>query len=121
MESKDVCFCPLYGILDVIAKKWALLIIGILGNEGPKGFNALQRELKGISPKTLSKTLKELEKHGLVERRVIGTSPPRVEYSLSRDGWELRRRLIPLLKWVSEKGIKKVPWCPIKLSSLHSL
>ncbi len=118
---EEVCFCPLYGLLDIIAKKWALLIIAILGNEGEKGFNELQRELKGISPKTLSKTLKELEQYGLIERKVLSTSPPRVKYSLSSDGWELRRHLIPLLKWVSEKGAKKAPWCPIKLSAKHEI
>ncbi len=37
--TSDICFCPLSGILDVIAKKWALLIIAILGNEGERGFN----------------------------------------------------------------------------------
>ncbi|MCS7386769.1 MAG: helix-turn-helix transcriptional regulator [archaeon GB-1867-005] len=91
----------------------------MLGNEGAKGFNELHRELKGVSAKTLSKTLKELERHGLIERKVLSTSPPRVEYSLSKDGWELRSHLIPLLKWVSEKGAREAPWCPIKLTTKH--
>ena len=121
MSEEDICFCPLFGLLDVIAKKWALLIIAVLGNEGSKCFNELQRELKGISPKTLSKTLKDLERLGLVKRRVLNTSPPRVEYFLSKNGWELRARLIPLLKWVSKKGAKEAPWCPIKLSAKHEI
>jgi len=116
MSREELCLCPLYGLIDVIAKKWSLLIIAVLGNEGAKGFNELQRELKGISPKTLSKTLKELEEYGLIKREVINTKPPRVRYSLSESGWELRSLLIPLLKWVSKRGGKKAPWCPIKLT-----
>ena len=44
LANNDICFCPLFGILDVIAKKWALLIIAILGNEGEKGFNELKKD-----------------------------------------------------------------------------
>ena len=44
-SSNGICFCPLFGILDVIAKRWALLIIAILGNEGERGFNELKKEL----------------------------------------------------------------------------
>lgn len=120
-EKEELCFCPLYGLIDVIAKKWSLLIIGVLGNKGAMSFNELHRELRGISPKTLSKTLKELENHGLVTREVLDVKPPRVRYSLSKQGWELRSLLIPLLKWVSEHGGRKAPWCPIKVGHLpHS-
>jgi DNA-binding HxlR family transcriptional regulator len=110
-----VCFCPLYGLLDAIGKKWSLLIIAILGNEGEKGFNELKKELDGISPKTLSETLKKLEELNLVNKKVFETSPPSVRYSLTSDGLELRGHLIPLLRWVSLKGAKEEPWCPIKL------
>lgn len=115
MGKEELCLCPLYGLIDVIAKKWSLLIIGVLGNKGEMSFNELYRELKGISPKTLSKTLRELESHGLIVRRVEDTKPPRVKYSLSESGWELRLLLIPLLKWVSKHGGSKAPWCPIKI------
>jgi DNA-binding HxlR family transcriptional regulator len=49
-EDDSICFCPLTGLLDVLAKKWALLIIALLGNEGEKGFNELKNELGSISP-----------------------------------------------------------------------
>ncbi len=114
-NNEELCLCPLYGLIDVIAKKWSLLIIGVLGNKGEMSFNELYRELKGISPKTLSKTLKELEGHGLVTRRVDDSKPPRVKYSLSEKGWGLRLLLIPLLKWVSKHGGSKAAWCPIKI------
>lgn len=112
-SNKDICFCPLFGILDVIAKKWALLIIAILGNEGERGFNELKNELGCISPKPLSDTLKKLEQIGLVNKKIMETSPPTVKYSLTPDGHELREHLIPMLVWVSERGGQEMPGCPI--------
>jgi DNA-binding HxlR family transcriptional regulator len=111
--NNGICFCPLTGLLDVVAKKWALLIIAILGNEGEKGFNELKKELGCISPKPLSDTLKNLEKHGLVKKKVLATSPPTVRYSLTPHGRDLRSHLIPLLIWVSEHGGHAMPGCPI--------
>jgi len=111
--TDEICFCPLFGILDVVAKKWALLIIAILGNEGEKGFNELKKELGCIGPKPLSDTLKKLEKIELVSKKVMETSPPTVKYSLTPDGKELREHLIPMLVWVSERGGHEMPGCPI--------
>jgi DNA-binding HxlR family transcriptional regulator len=113
--GNDICLCPLFGLLDVVAKKWALLIIAILGNEGEKGFNELKKELGCIGPKPLSDTLKNLERIGLVNRRILPTSPPTTQYSLTRDGNELREQLIPLLVWVSERGAQDLPGCPIRM------
>ncbi|MDD2254797.1 MAG: helix-turn-helix domain-containing protein [Methanoculleus sp.] len=112
--NDDICFCPLSGVLDVIAKKWALLIVAILGNEGEKGFNELKKDLGCISPKPLSDTLKNLERIGLVSKKVLETSPPTVKYSLTSDGRELREHLIPMLVWVSERGGQDMPGCPIR-------
>jgi len=120
LDHNDLCFCPLTGILDIVAKKWALLIIAILGNEGERGFNALKRELGTISPRPLSETLKNLERIGLVRKRVIPTSPPTVNYSLTPDGWEFREYLIPMLQWVSKKGGKDLPGCPIRMRKAGS-
>lgn len=114
-SEKKICFCPLYGIIDIIAKKWALLVIAVLGNEGSMGFNELQRQLTIISSKTLSQTLKDLQKAGLIKKEVISTFPLRVKYKLTKDGWEMRRLLIPLLKWASRRGEEKAPWCRIKV------
>ena len=111
----DHCLCPLTGILDVVAKKWALLVIAILGNEGDKGFNELKRELGSISPKPLSDTLKNLERIGLVRRTILSTSPPTVKYSLTPDGRELRGYLVPMLQWVSRMGGGEEPGCPIRV------
>lgn len=112
-DHTDICFCPLSGILDILARKWALLIIAILGNEGEKGFNELKKELGSISPRPLSETLKSLEGAGFVHKRILETSPPTVRYSLTPDGWEFREHLIPMLVWVAEHGGRDQPGCPI--------
>jgi DNA-binding HxlR family transcriptional regulator len=118
-DNHDLCFCPLFGLLDVVAKKWALLIIALLGNEGEKGFNEIKNELRSISPRPLSETLKSLERIGLVTKKILPTSPPTTKYSLTPDGWELRGHLIPLLVWVSELGGHEMEGCPIRAGTHH--
>jgi len=102
-ESCSVCLCPLEGIIDVIGKKWALLIINAIGNHGKLRFNDLMSELGFVSPKTLSDTLKNLQKEGLVSRESFNEIPPRVEYSLTQDGVELRKSIVPLLEWAATR------------------
>jgi DNA-binding HxlR family transcriptional regulator len=105
MQNKNdvVCFCPLEGIIDVISKKWALLIINAIGNYGSLRFNRLMEELNGISPKALADTLKQLQDEGLLSRESFAEIPPRVEYSLTNDGKGLREAVIPILKWAANR------------------
>ena len=102
-KDEQTCICPLKGIIDVISKKWALLIINALGNCGKLRFNKIMETLNGISPKTLSDTLKDLQAEGLIERKSFAEIPPRVEYSLTKDGAELRKSIIPLLEWTANR------------------
>ena len=102
-RSDHVCFCPLEGVIDDTSEKWALLIVNALGNNGKLRFNSLMDELKGISPKTLSDTLKQLQAEGLITRESFAEIPPRVEYSLTHDGVELRKSIVPLLKWAATR------------------
>ena len=101
--EEQTCICPLRGIIDLISKKWALLIINALGNSRKLRFNKLMETLNGISPKTLSDTLKELQAEGLIARESFAEIPPRVEYSLTKDGVELRKSIIPLLEWTANR------------------
>ncbi len=103
-DSNQLCLCPLKGIIDTISKKWALLIVNDIGNHGILRFNQLMENLNGISPKALSDTLKKLEYERLVERESFAEIPPRVEYSLTNDGTELRKAILPLLKWASKRS-----------------
>lgn len=98
-----VCLCPLEGVVEIISKKWALQIIGVVGNHGKLRFNKIMERLDKISPKALTDRLRELETAGLIKREVFAEIPPRVEYSLTQDGLELRELIIPLMKWVSSQ------------------
>ena len=100
-ENCKVCLCPLEGIIDIFAKKWVLLIINSIGNHGKLRYNDLRGELGCISTKTLSETLKDLQIEGVIMRESFAEVPPRVEYSLTHDGMELRKSIIPFLEWVA--------------------
>ena len=101
--ENEICLCPIGGIINVISKKWALLIISTIGNNKKLRFNKIMENLGNISPKTLTDRLKELEKTGLIRREVFAEIPPRVEYSLTHDGIELRDSMIPLMEWASKR------------------
>lgn len=103
-EGEPICLCPLDGVIDTIGRKWGLLIINELGNHGHLRFGQLMHELKGISPSTLTSMLKDIQKEKLIHREVFNEIPPRVEYSLSTKGKELRKVILPLLKWATKKG-----------------
>ena len=117
-KSDVVCFCPLEGIIDVISKKWALLIINAIGNYGSLRFNKLMGELRGISPKTLADTLKQLQEEGLLKRESFAEIPPRVEYSLTKDGEGLREAVIPILKWAAMRQCSKRKKCSAAYSKI---
>ena len=103
-SQHEACVCPVEGIIDVISKKWALLIINSLGNHGTLRFGELSEDLRRISPKTLSDTLKKLQTEGLVTREAFPSIPPRVEYSLTEDGLEFREITLPVLKWAARRS-----------------
>lgn len=102
-DSNSLCPCPLEGVIDTISKKWALLIIHVLGNTSRIRFNDLMKELDGISPKTLTDTLGVLQKEGFVGREAFAEIPPRVEYYLTDDGRELWDAILPLLQWTMKR------------------
>lgn len=90
--------CPTRAVLDRIADKWALLILDSLRSEN-KRFNQLKREIKGVSQKVLSQTLKKLERDGLLSRTVFPTVPVTVEYALTPLGTTLNKAVEALAHW----------------------
>lgn len=93
--------CPTRQALDRVADKWTVLILGLLG-DGPVRFNALRRQIQGISQKMLSQTLRSLERDGLVARTVYPTVPVTVEYAITPVGRTLAATLTPLRLWAEE-------------------
>lgn len=76
------------GLLEVRPGKWTLLVIGQL-REQTLRFSQLRRAIDGISQKTLTATLRELERDGFISRTVFPTIPPRVDYELTTLGFSL--------------------------------
>ncbi len=91
--------CPLLAAMELIGGKWKLPILWHLaedgdGAEGGVRYNALRRQVRGVTNMMLTKCLRELEAAGLVLRHDFGENPPRVAYELSASG----RGLMPILK-----------------------
>ncbi|MFH6982053.1 winged helix-turn-helix transcriptional regulator [Marinoscillum luteum] len=84
--------------LNVISGKWKLPIIGSL-MYGKKRFKELERDIAKITPRMLSKELKELEVNGIVSRTVHPTTPVTVEYELTASGESLKQVLEPMVEW----------------------
>ncbi|WP_411569651.1 winged helix-turn-helix transcriptional regulator [Pectobacterium cacticida] len=98
--------CPARMILERLADKWALLIVGLL-KTGPMRFNQLRRGIEGVSQKALSQTLKRLERDGLLSRKAFPTVPVTVEYALTPLGKTLSDAIEPLATW-AERNIEEV-------------
>jgi DNA-binding HxlR family transcriptional regulator len=90
--------CPTRLVLDRVADKWTVLILGLLAN-GPMRFNELRRRIEGLSQKMLSQTLKSLERDGLVSRKAFATVPVTVEYSITPLGQTLTSTVDALRIW----------------------
>ena len=93
--------CPTRAVLDRIADKWTVLILGLLGS-GPRRFSDLQRGVDGISQKMLTQTLRRLERDGLVSRTVYPEVPPHVEYDLTVLGRTLSEPITAVSRWAEE-------------------
>jgi DNA-binding HxlR family transcriptional regulator len=86
--------------LALIADKWAVLVITTLAG-GSIRYNALRRQIAGVSQKMLTQTLRDLECNGLVARTVHPDTPPRVEYGLTPLGLTLVEALTTLRDWAN--------------------
>jgi DNA-binding HxlR family transcriptional regulator len=91
--------CPSRRILQLIGSKWSVLLMCTL-RTGPVRTGALRRRVGGISQKMLTQTLRELERHGLIERISYEEIPPRVEYRLTRLGRSLSELVEEIEHWI---------------------
>ena len=103
LEPKIGCIAA---AMEIIGSKWTALILRDLYS-GPKRFGELERSLVGISPRTLSQRMDDLEAHGIVSKQMYAEVPPRCEYSLTGKGTDL----IPILRQMAVWGEKHYQAC----------
>ena len=87
--------CPITRTAEVLGGKWSLPIIFTLVHT-TKRFKELEREIEGINTRMLVKELKQLEKNGIISRKVYAEIPPKVEYSLTEKGKRLKNVLLEM-------------------------
>lgn len=93
--------CPSRLLFDQIADKWSMMILTVL-DACPLRFNVIRRLLEGVTQKALTQCLRRLERNGLVERRVIASSPVAVEYQITPLGRTLQVPFKALYAWTLE-------------------
>src|ERR671925_906569 len=96
--ADDESLAALQTAVGVLAAKWSVVVLARLA-DGTHRFNELLRQIDGVSRRMLSATLRQLERDGLIVRRVYARVPARVEYELSDSGEALLAALAPLLDW----------------------
>jgi len=90
--------CPIQRTIAFVGDKWKIIVLHTL-TTGTKRFGELQRAMEGITPKVLTRQLRDLERDGLVARHVHPQVPPRVDYSLTPLGESLMPVLNQLHEW----------------------
>jgi DNA-binding HxlR family transcriptional regulator len=122
MTDKDPCFdssyqCPIQFIVGLLGNKWSILVLKELF-QGSRRTHQLLQALPGISTKTLTVRLRELESHGLVQRDVYPEIPPRVEYYLTDKGKEIKPVLTAMYnlgsQWLDQPSCD----CAIEMETL---
>src|ERR1700734_674683 len=94
-----------------ISDKWSLWTMSaIAGQGGPMRFSRIMDRVEGISQKSLTKTLRGLERDGLITRQVFAEVPPRVEYTITALGSEMLDNVAPLWLWVA-KSVQRFQDC----------
>jgi len=92
-------------LLDLLADKWTIHVLGSLcDHDYRRRFNAIRRDVPGLSQKSLAQCLRRLEKSGLVTRRVLTTGRLGVEYAFTELGRTLERPVAALFEWTKDHG-----------------
>ena len=100
-EGDLSCPCPPIGLIDIVGKKWAVCVVSLLGKYGTVRFGPIQKCLSGVSPATLTATLRALERARLLRRvPVDGPRGPVRAYALTEPGLSLYQSLRPLASWL---------------------
>ena len=92
-------------LMTHLTDKWSLWVLSSLAETGgPMRFSRILDAVTGVSQKSLTKTLRQLERDGLITRQMFMEVPPRVEYTITPLAQDLLRHVEPLWTWVSRKG-----------------
>ncbi len=97
-QTLDAEHCPVRDVLNAIGDKWTTLIVMVLAAE-PQRFSEIQRAIPDISKRMLTQTLRDLERDGMLTRKVFPTKPPSVQYRLTALGQSLLDPLAHLVLW----------------------
>lgn len=98
--------CPVEVALDVIGGRWKGVILYHIA-DGPLRFGELRRRLNTVTPRMLTRQLRELEADGLIVRTVYAEVPPHVDYALSEEGETLRPVIAALYAWGRERQARR--------------
>ncbi|MEO0732597.1 MAG: helix-turn-helix domain-containing protein [Bacteroidota bacterium] len=112
-KSVETSACPVTFTMSKIGGKWKPIIIFLIDKEVNR-FGALQRKIAGISKQMLTKQLREMEKDGILDRKVYAEIPPRVVYSIT----ELGASLLPVIVSMKQWGERNMP--PVRELQLPS-
>ncbi len=117
MPAENQCFdasfkCPIQFVVDLLGNKWSILVLRELFG-GDRRTGELLTALPGISTKTLTQRLRELEAQGLVERRIYAEIPPHVEYALTPKGWQIKPVMIALHEVGTQWLTQETCVCPL--------
>jgi DNA-binding HxlR family transcriptional regulator len=103
-NSPELKSCPIEAVFRIIGKKWTVLIIREM-LRGTTQFNRFVENIEGITPKVLTERLRELQKFGIVRRKIVSEYPIRVEYEMT----DMGREFEPVLLAAASFSMKNMP------------
>lgn len=103
LHRRTIGLCPTKDLMATTLDKWSLFVLYNLGYYKTLRFNELKKNIRGISSRMLSVTLKKLEQNGTIRRTVFAEVPPRVDYELTDFGSEFTEKILDLNDWFLEK------------------
>ena len=101
-EEPKGATCAIVGVWETLSRKWSLHILKSISTREVIRFNELKRSLAGISSTVLSERLLELEREGLITKKIYPEVPPRVEYSMTPQARELVVIIKDLARWAEK-------------------